>query len=135
MMARNAKRIEQIPTSARIRYIKTVSEYYDGVTSRRWDARTVSSDSARAILEMLSEQKCLLWEALHRLRRMRKDLDAAALSQYVNFVVLYVFHRDNKYGRGSWYEYAKTLKKLGFPIDPDRPETLFYDKEQREHKP
>lgn len=130
MMVRNAERIEPPMATTHIRYVKTVSEYYDGVTSRRWDVATVPSEDARAILETLSDQKTLLWEALHRLRRMRKDLDATAISQYVNFVVLYVFHRDNKYGRGAWYEYAKTLKKLGFPIDPDRPETLFYDKER-----
>jgi len=75
MMVRNAKRIEQIPTSARIRYIKTVSEYYDGVTSRRWDARTVSSDSALAGGPAQDREGCCGGVGMRRSQRQKMSGD------------------------------------------------------------
>ena len=113
-----------------ITFTSTDSSYYDGVTTRSYNERSLTPEEAASELERLSREKTLLYETLDRIRHsaMHNDhyqekskyppLDNRTLIQIVNYAVMYVFHQGGP-GRSDEMteEYRQCLADKGFNMD------------------
>ena len=97
-----------------VEFRETNTSCYDGIVTRSYKDKTVSTEEAGKLLTELSERSTLLYEALDVLRTKSHsgDIPSDLVHEFVNFVVMYTFHRDDT-GPGSAERYRKYLKKHG----------------------
>ena len=95
-----------------VEFRETNTSCYDGIVTRSYKDKTVSIQEAGKLLTELSEKSTLLYEALDVLRTKSHsgDIPSDLVHEFVNFVVMYIFHRDHT-GPGSAERYRNYLKK------------------------
>ena len=97
----------------------TETDWDEHSTSRISGEVVVESDQVVPLLENLSRQRSLLFEALVRLRRAG-NLTQGQLTSFTDYVIFYIYHN-----QGDWHT-GKIPALIEMGIDPD---TLFFEEE------
>ena len=100
------------------KYRAAKSEYYDGVRTRYYEEYQLLEHQVTEELEGVALRANMLYEALNYMRHLRRDWTAEAVTNYVNYIILRVFHE------GLEKDYIPVLR--GMNIDPDK---VFFDRE------
>ena len=95
------------------------SDYYDGHRTRYYKKAELNFESVVPELENLALKHAMLYEALAYMRHVRRDWTSAEVRDYVNHIVMKVYHGDLYDG-----SYANSL--IGTGIDVER---IFFDEE------